>query len=374
MKCTVERDALDAVLQIASRLDAKQETIPILKHVVIAARGNIVRVSANNLAASIETEIPAEVEVGGSVAVPTQLLAKLVHALPTGGHIGLSRGKELRLDISAPSSKYKLPSLDPEDAPKPLVPEAPFTFAFDGAAIQDLFAIPQPSMCEDKSRHYLCGVYLHSHDGKLSSCATNGFGLVHKATELDFGDAKPVIVPDYALDEIVRLAGEKGGVLSWSDRIISVSVDGLTFASKLIDGTFPDYDRVVPPRENRWMEFSKDDMIDVLDRLNLVGDGGEPLEFSWEKDAAEIEAQAVGVSSGDERLACSSHNIAAGSLGISGAYFLRILDAFRGSVVRLVPPDGGTDRSLAFHLVDPQEPSLTVVQMSCAVRRNAKAA
>lgn len=360
MKCIVEREAIGDAAQAGRRLNGAKLSIPILHHAVITASDKL-HFLAHNLDASSEIEIGAEILSGGTSTIPIEPLARLTGALPKGCHVTIER-VDTQISVSAASSRLLLPTLPPDDALKPLETKGSFDIDLDGETVMRLFDCPQPNICTEATRYYLCGIYLHAVGGKIAACATNGFGLIRPISTIDWPkDAPAIIVPTAATLEILKLAGENGGKFKWSDRTLSLSVPGIKYTTKLVDGTFPGYERVVPEKQDRYLEFDRKELIAALDRLSFM-EGLEPVEFVWDNDALEIEITATSDGSGIERIACGSHNIGAARVGFRSHQVAKILTAFSSDNVRFLAPETAA-AGYPVHIVDPNEPELLVLQM-----------
>jgi DNA polymerase-3 subunit beta len=279
MKVTIERAALLKAMSRAQGVVERKNTIPILANVLIEAEGGRVSLRATDLDIEVIEEIPGAVEKPGAVTVAAHLLHEIVRKLPEGAQLAMSSDPTTgRLDVVAGRSRFSLATLPREDFPVMASSEYSCSYVAPAPVLRRLFDKSKFAVSTEETRYYLNGVYLHvaSEAGApvLRAVATDGHRLARIDADLpDGADAAPgVIVPRKTVGELRKLLenDEAEITVSVSETKIRFSVDGLVLTSKVIDGAFPDYTRVIPTGNTRRMEVDAADFAAAVDRVATV--------------------------------------------------------------------------------------------------------
>jgi DNA polymerase-3 subunit beta len=274
-------------------IDAKVK-IPILDNVLVEARQDAVQIITTDLDVALSVGVMATVVEPGTTCVPAGQLADLVDSMPDDACVKLEQ-IDRGLTIRCGRSRYVLPTL-PGDFPSPLTagPDA-VEIELDKKATHSLFVDPTVSISTEQTRYYLCGIYLHSVAGMLAAVATDGRTLVLTKTDLPAPEMPGVIVPSKAVGELARM-GKNGINLRINNKIIEAYAGLRRVASKLVNGTFPDYRRILPKPSNNTAEIDRDDLIAALNRIRAVADSSakpSPCGLRW-SDGGEIELVLAG--------------------------------------------------------------------------------
>lgn len=365
MKFTAERNGLkEALAVVVGR--TKGGTIPILSHVLIEGKGQTIRLIGHNLDSSSQVTIPAEIEASGSVAIPGDYFAKLVAGFPEGSQVILD-STALAAKVECGRSSYQFQLMAPEDFPPPLSPENPISFVLTAKQVARAFKTPESSMCNEQSRIYLAGIFFHKSNKRLAAASTNGHTLIRVFVDADVPDFAGVIVPDKSCHEIVRLIGNAPDAkFEVSPRLIAVEAGNRRFVSKLIDATYPDYERVIPQATCPLIAVMSDDMDAALARLAAACDREKtPIaRFAWRDD---VEAISISLRSdvgqGEEQIECDCPGKDAGEVGAQIDYVRNVIDALGGSRVRIFITDPGT----AIRFENPDDPDVVGVVMPCRI-------
>jgi len=353
MKIVAERDALLAALA-ATRRTVVKTVIPIMSNARLEASAGELSVLTHAFDQCMQAVIDVETEKPGACTAPAEMLHNIVRGMPAGSHLTISVDKA-QLLIVCGKSRYRLPVLPAIDFPSALVAgktigECKFT-PEDAAR---LFKQPMMAAETAESRFYLKGAYLHSIGGKLGTCVTDGHRLLRPETEIPFtGDG--VIVPTVACQEIARLGADVD--LTWSDRIIEARCGNLTYASKLVDGTFPDYHRAILPNYAGWIELDRAELAAAVDRL--VALGAIHMVLTWGDDPTSVTLSITGAEAGQEEVDCSAEQMGAGHFGVSPRQLQDMVGVFTGETVRL----HWIDKSSPCKFSDPADPGLLAIQM-----------
>jgi DNA polymerase-3 subunit beta len=279
MKVTVERAELLKSLGHVHRVVERRNTIPILGNVLIKADKGTLSLKATDLDLEVTDSIAAEVSPAGATTVPAHMLYDIVRKLPEGAQIVLEgSGDRAVLSIRAGRSRFTLQTLPESDFPDLAAGEMSHSFTLPAADLKRLIDKTQFAISTEETRYYLNGIYLHSagsaKEPMLRAVATDGHRLAQCELPLPEGAAgmPGIIVPRKAVNEVQRLIengeGEVGIELSAGK--IRFTIGNVVLTSKLIDGTFPDYARVIPANNDKILTVDKKDFEAAVDRVSTV--------------------------------------------------------------------------------------------------------
>lgn len=365
MKFVVERDALkDALAVVVQR--TKGNTIPILSHVLIEGQGQSIRLTGHDLDSCGQVSIAAEVTTQGSVAIPGDYFARLVAGFPDGSTVLLD-ADEKSAKVKCGRSSYQFQLMSPEDFPSPLEPKDPVAFTLTTKQIARLFKTPETSTGNEQSRIYLAGIYLHKVKDRVAACATNGHTLLLVYVDADVPTFEGIIVPSKSCHEIVRIVGASPDAkIEVSKNLIAVEASGRRFVSKVIDGTFPDYMRVIPQATASAIALMTADFDAALARLVAACDREKTpvTKLQWNGNVENISASLRSdVGAGEEQIECDCPGRDPGETGAQIDYLRNVIGALGGSRVRMFIDDPGSP----IRFENPDDPDLVGVVMPCRV-------
>ena len=255
MKFTIERGALLKALTHVQSVVERRNTIPILANVLVRAANGAVELTATDMDLSVIESVPASVTQDGAITVSAHTLFDIVRKLEDGAQIEIGGGSEEgQLPLRAGRSSLKLATLASEEFPVMSDDDLPHAFQLPAAALRKLIDRTRFAISTEETRYYLNGIYLHAAEDAgaavLRAVATDGHRLARMDVALPDGAATMpgIIVPRKTINELRKLIDEVEGDVgvSLSDTKIRFAIDGIVLTSKLIDGTFPDYNRVIP--------------------------------------------------------------------------------------------------------------------------------
>lgn len=333
MKVSMERAALLRAIAQAQSVVERRNTIPILANVLIEAEGDHVRFRATDLDIEVIDIAPAMVSQAGSTTVSANLLHDIARKLPEGAMISLSLNPETeRLTVSAGRSNFTLATLPREDFPVMATSEYTANFAIKSAVLRRLFDKTRFAISTEETRYYLNGVYLHLADGEdgpvLRSVATDGHRLARVDTAKPEGatDMPGVIVPRKAVAELRKLLDDDDQdiALSISDTKIRFATPDVTMTSKVIDGTFPDYTRVIPSGNTRELRVDAADFARAVDRVATVSmEKSRAVKMTISEDKLVLSVTAPDSGSAEEELIVSYGDEPL-EIGFNAKYLLEI--------------------------------------------------
>ncbi len=333
MKFSIERATLLRAVSQAQSVVERRNTIPILANVLIEAEGDSVSFRATDLDIEVVDKASAQVERAGATTVSAVTLHEIVRKLPDGALVSLSEdGTAGRLTIEAGRSSFQLQTLPREDFPIMASTDYAANFSAKAPVLRRLFDKSKFAISTEETRYYLNGVYFHISDndnGKvLRAVATDGHRLARIDAPLPDGalDMPGVIVPRKTVGELRKLLDDDDAqiAVSVSETKIRFATPEITLTSKVIDGTFPDYTRVIPSGNSRRMEVDAGDFAKAVDRVATVSsERSRAVKLALDEDRLILSVNApdagaaveeLAVAYGDEKL----------EIGFNAKYLLEI--------------------------------------------------
>ena len=279
MKVTVERAELLKSLSHMHRVVERRNTIPILANVLVRAEKSALHLKATDLDLEVIESVAAEVAPGGATTVPAHMFYEIVRKLPEGSQVVLeATGERAVLAIRAGRSRFTLQTLPESDFPDLAAGEMTHKFKLAAAELKRLIDKTQFAISTEETRYYLNGIYLHTAgSGKLATLravATDGHRLAQFELPLPSGAAgmPGIIVPRKTVGEVQRLLEDSMAEIGieLSQAKIRFTIGAVVLTSKLIDGTFPDYARVIPLGNDKELAIDKKDFEAAVDRVSTV--------------------------------------------------------------------------------------------------------
>jgi DNA polymerase-3 subunit beta len=333
MKFSIERAVLLKAVAQAQSVVERRNTIPILANVLIEAEGATVQFRATDLDIEVVDRAAAMVERVGATTVSAVTLHDIVRKLPDGALVTLTDDMTTgRLTVDAGRSNFSLATLPREDFPVMASSEYASNFSCKAAILRRLFDKSKFAISTEETRYYLNGVYMHVADidgGQVLRCvATDGHRLARIDAELPIGcDAMPgVIVPRKTVGELRKLLDEDDMdiAVSVSETKIRFATPDITLTSKVIDGTFPDYSRVIPVGNTRRLEVDAADFARAVDRVATVSsERSRAVKLTLEEDQLVLSVNAPDSGAAEEELAVAYSDERL-EIGFNAKYLLEI--------------------------------------------------
>jgi DNA polymerase-3 subunit beta len=279
MKVTVERAELLKSLGHVHRVVERRNTIPILANVLLRAEKSALSLKATDLDLEVIESISAEVAPAGSTTVPAHMFYEIVRKLPEGSQVVLESSSDRAvLAIRAGRSRFTLQTLPESDFPDLAAGDMTHKFTLAAADLKRLIDKTQFAISTEETRYYLNGIYLHvagsAKSQTLRAVATDGHRLAQTDLPVPAGAAgmPGIIVPRKTVIEVQRLIedNETEVNVELSSAKIRFSIGDVVLTSKLIDGTFPDYARVIPTGNDKELVVDKKDFEAAVDRVSTV--------------------------------------------------------------------------------------------------------
>jgi len=353
MKVTVERAQLLKSLGHVHRVVERRNTIPILGNVLIRADKSRLSLKATDLDLEVIETLAAEVATAGSTTVPAHMFYDIVRKLPDGSQIVLeATGDRAVLAIRAGRSRFTLQTLPEADYPDLAAGDMTHSFALGAIDMKRLIDKTQFAISTEETRYYLNGIYLHTAGSAkaatLRAVATDGHRLAQVDLPLPQGASgmTGVIVPRKTVGEVQRLIedNEASVAIELSQGKIRFTIGDVVLTSKLIDGTFPDYARVIPQNNDKELVVDKKDFEAAVDRVSTISsERGRAVKLSLSGGKLVLSVTNPDSGSATEELEVG-YSAEPLDIGFNSRYLLDIAAQLDGeaAVLRLADPGSPT--------------------------------
>jgi DNA polymerase-3 subunit beta len=351
MKLTIERGALLKALAHVQSVVERRNTIPILSNVLVDAAGGSLSLTATDMDLTIVETIPAEVGAPGATTAPAHTLYDIVRKLPEGAQVQMESGGDgSQLAIRAGRSRFTLATLPRDDFPAGGGGDLPHSFSIAASDMRGLIDRTRFAISTEETRYYLNGIYLHAHsDDKtpvLRAVATDGHRLarVEMPLPMGAGEIPGVIVPRKTVAELRKLIEETGAPIemSLSDTRVRFAFDDVVLTSKLIDGTFPDYQRVIPVGNDKVLKVDRRMFAEAVDRVSTISsEKSRAVKLSLKPGALTLSATSPENGSASEELEVGYDGTEL-DIGFNARYLLDITQQIEGDGAQLALADAAS--------------------------------
>jgi DNA polymerase III subunit beta len=261
--------ALNKVVGVVER----RQTLPILGNLLLVAREGRVTLTGTDLEVEVKTSFEAEIQHEGETTIPARKLVDICRNLSEGAEIRL-RVKDERCVVTAGRGRFTLGLLPAADFPTMDLEEGGFDFQVQESQLKRLLDKTAFAMAQQDVRYYLNGLLLELHSTVLIAVATDGHRLAKFVTPLDLTleTDRQVIVPNKTVMELKRQLGSSDDPVSirLGERSLRVAIGAMTMTSKLVDGRYPEYERVIPSNIGRTATIEKDVLKRALSRTSIL--------------------------------------------------------------------------------------------------------
>ena len=349
MKATIERAVLLKSLGHVQSVVERRNTIPILSNVLLEAREDgSLRLMATDLDLQVDESVPASVSQAGATTVSAHTFFDIVRKLPEGSQVELTAA-EGKMQVVAGRSRFNLSTLPRDDFPVIAEGDLPTRFELPAATLRQIIEKTRFAISSEETRYYLMGIFLHVIDDQMRAAATDGHRLARVTVPRpDGAEGMPdVIVPRKAVQELYRLLEEVEGTveISLSATKIRFGLGNAILTSKLIDGTFPDYNRVIPTANDKLLRLDPKSFSAGVDRVSTIAsEKTRAVKISVDRDKVTLSVTSPENGVATEELA-ADYGADGIEIGFNAKYLLDILGEIDGDIVEV-------------HLADAAAPTL----------------
>ncbi len=344
MKFKADRATLIKALAHIQSVAEKRNTIPILANARIEVADGKLTLTATDMEIAVVEEMAATASRDGATTAPAATLYDIVRKLPDGAEVELDLNPETQqLRLRAGRFGTSLVTLPVEDFPSMTAGQLPHRFHLASVTLRGLIDRTRFAISTEETRYYLNGIYLHAAEGAdgrvLRAVATDGHRLARVEEPVPEGaDGMPgVIIPRKTVAELRKLIDEDGGDIDvgLSDTRIQFRVGNITLTSKLIDGTFPEYERVIPKDNDKVLRVGVKDFSNAVARVAAISnERSRPIKMSLAQDLLTLSAASPEQGTASEELDAERMTYGATPLeiGFQARYLNDITDQIAGEV------------------------------------------
>ncbi|MDO6415916.1 DNA polymerase III subunit beta [Sphingomonas sp. BIUV-7] len=352
MKATIERATLLKALSHVQSVVERRNTIPILSNVLLEASADGgVKLMATDLDLQIVETIGAAVDTPGAITVPAHTLFDIARKLSEGSQVQLTAA-EGKMLIVAGRARFNLQTLPRDDFPVIAEGELPTRFELPAETLKQIIDKTRFAISTEETRYYLNGIFLHVSDDAtpvLKAAATDGHRLARVTVPRpDGAEGMPdVIIPRKCVAELRKLLDEVDGSVevSLSPTKIRFGMGAAILTSKLIDGTFPDYSRVIPTGNDKLLKIDPRSFEDGVDRVaTIASEKTRAVKMALERDKITLSVTSPENGTAAEEVS-GDYTSLPFEIGFNARYLLDILGQIEGDTVEI-------------HLADAAAPTL----------------
>ena len=351
MKTIIERSDLLKALNHVQSVVERRNTIPILSNVLLEADNGVLALTATDLEIEMRERVEAEIVQAGAITAPAHMLYDIVRKLPDGAQVELATDETGgRLNLVAGKSAFTLQALPREDFPAMAQDEMPVAFALPVDDLQRLIEKTRFAISVEETRYYLNGIYLHvlEEDGAnlLRAVATDGHRLarVEMAQPVGADNMPAVIIPRKTVGEVQKLLEEAEGEVSLqvSDTKINFAFAEIVLTSKLIDGKFPDYTRVIPSDNDKTLKLDAKSFAQSVDRVSAISsEKSRAVKLALDKDSLALSVSNPDSGSANDELSVA-YAADAMEIGFNARYLMDITGQLDGETATFELADSGS--------------------------------
>ena len=368
MKAVIERATLLKCLGHVQSVVERRNTIPILSNVLIeAGADNSIRMMATDLDLQINETVEAQVETAGAVTVAAHTLFDIARKLPEGSQVSLT-ASDGKMQVVAARSRFNLSTLPRDDFPVIAEGDLPTRFELPSATLRQIIDKTRFAISTEETRYYLNGIFIHVADENGSSvmkaAATDGHRLARvTVARPDGADGMPdIIIPRKCVAELRKLLDEVEGTVevSLSATKIRFGLGTAVLTSKLIDGTFPDYSRVIPTGNDKMLRIDPSSLMEGVDRVaTIASEKTRAVKMALDKDKITLSVTSPENGTASEEVS-AEYGSDPFEIGFNARYLMDILGQVEGDMVEVHLADAAAptlirenDKSAALYVLMP---------------------
>src|ERR671914_824730 len=317
MRAICNTDLFSKKLALVSRGVSARSTIQLLTGILLEAGEEVVKLSATDMEMSIQTSSPAKVEEAGRVVIPARIFNDVVRSLPKEDLTLVHDSSEGVVRLSAGGNKYRIRVYAAEDFPQlPKFVEAE-AFKMNGEALVETVEKVSRSYSKDETRPVLTGILISFEENRVRMVTTDSYRLSIKETELAttaFEGSREAIIPARAMQEVSRIfssSDEDDVEVALSENQALFRIGDVVLGTRLIDGNFPEYRRLLPGGFEREISVSREELVGTLRRVNLFAARQTPpvpVSLSFSEGSVEVIVRNGEIGDAHERLEADSED------------------------------------------------------------------
>jgi len=370
MEFTIDRDSFLKTLGHANGIIEKKTTLPILSNILIEAKNSKIKITATDLDIIYFEQIsPQEIKKEGSTTTSSNILYDILRKLQSGAKVELSLLSTNKLKIVSGNSKFNLLCMPVDNFPLSGEDESQNSFEISSSKLLKLLNKTKISISNDETRHYLNGIYLHKLTMEkkpfLCGVATDSHRLSLSSVEINENvNMEPIILPRKTIFQLILLLEQNSQniKISSSKSKIKFEIGNGILISKVIDGRFPDYNKVIPKDNSKILEIKLSEFKNSIDRVTTVSaDRKEGLKIAISKDSVQLSVNSVNSGEGVENIN-AKYNSDSLTISFNSRYLTDIASQIENDTVVICLKDSGSPVLIkdfaeknSFHVVMPMK-------------------
>jgi DNA polymerase III subunit beta len=370
MKATIERATLLKCLGHVQSVVERRNTIPILSNVLIEATTDGIRLMATDLDLQVNEAIEAQVETVGATTVSAHTFFDIVRKLPEGSQVSIA-ASDGKMQVVAGRARFNLSTLPRDDFPIIAEGELPTRFELPAATLRQIIDKTRFAISTEETRYYLNGIFFHVSDADgstgqpvLKAAATDGHRLARvTVARPDGAEGMPdIIIPRKCVAELRKLLDEVDGSVdvSLSSTKVRFGLGTAILTSKLIDGTFPDYNRVIPTGNDKLLKIDPKSFTEGVDRVSTIAsEKTRAVKMTVERDKITLSVASPENGTASEEVP-GEYTSEGMEIGFNSRYLMDILQQVEGDLVEVHLADSSAptlirenDKSSALYVIMP---------------------
>jgi len=361
MKFLIEKVALLKALGHVQSVVERRNTIPILSNIKLSVVGNTLTMQSTDMDIELVAYRPVEGVHDGEATMPAHTFYEIARKLPDGSVLEIDgTGGGDHVELRCGKARFLLSCLPVADFPLLTNENFPASLDISGAELRSLIDRTQFAISTEETRYYLNGIYFHieNHDNGivLRAVATDGHRLARAEVPVSvtIEDFPGIIVPRKTINEVRKLIDDSSETVSvqLSEQKIRFSTDALILTSKLIDGVFPDYERVIPKGNDKTLEVNRKDLYDAVDRVSAIStERSRAVKLAIGDKTLVLSTVSPDTGTATEELLLDDYVGGDLDIGFNSRYLLDIVKQIEGEKVRMELSDAASPTILR----DPKE-------------------
>ena len=345
MRFEISREALLRPLGRIVGVVERRQSLPVLTNLLLEADENGLRLVTTDLEVEVQARTEAEGIEAGRITLPARKLHDICRSLPEQAMLKVALTGD-RVSIRAGKSRFTLGTLPAEDFPLAAALEAEDSVSLPATALRELIELTHFSMAQQDVRYYLNGLMLELGPTRLRSVATDGHRLAVSEMSVDtnFDDIKQVIIPRKGVQELLKVLGDETGdvELQFASNHLAVEVGGFRMLTKLIEGRFPDYQKVIPERSDHALVADRESLRQALVRASILSNEKyRGVRLRLEGQRLQVQAQNPEQEEAEEEVEIDFPGSAM-EVGFNVTYLLDAINAVPATDVRIQLKDANS--------------------------------
>jgi DNA polymerase-3 subunit beta len=313
MKVICEKEELIRGIQMISPVTPSKNTIPALSNFLFETERDKIKLSSTDLEIAVQCYIKGEITEDGGITIPSKRFADIIKELSADNEIEIKADETNQINIKSGKSKFNLMGISKTEYP--VIPEPPEknNFTIKKEIFASMLKKTVFAASKDSQRYVLNGVYFILGDGKLKMVATDGRRLAYVKTNITQAGIKgKAIIPTKAVNDILRLLSldinSEDIKIGIADNRISAEIDDITMLSTLVEGTFPNYEQVIPKKSDLRIKLNVKNALIAVKQMalltdnRLLSDKSAAVKFYFSQNLLKISASSTGIGSGETEL------------------------------------------------------------------------